>query len=191
MKAARFIRIITVAPIMALAFLTILMLSGNNLISKNDYVYTVVFLTVLPISAYPLQRFLPGYKKRGREGQRSLAIVMAVIGYFAGVFYAFITKAPSELWIVYLTYLLSGIGVLIFNKILKIRASGHACGVIGPLCMEIYFLGLNVLPALVIVPLVFWASIKTGRHRYTELLWGSCIPVLSLLIAVIFSTHSF
>ena len=35
--------------------------------------------------------------------------------------------------IIYLEYLFCGITMLVFNKLFKLKASGHACGVIGPM----------------------------------------------------------
>jgi hypothetical protein len=179
---AKIIRMITVAPIMAFAVLSILFVLRSDIFQGFlHYILSVVFLTILPILAYPLQPFIPGFRGRGREGQRDLAIVMAVTGYLCSIVSALCFNAPKTVWLIYLTYLISGIGILFFNKVLKIRASGHACGVTGPLAILIYFIGIKgFIGAIILIP-VYWACIKMKRHTITQLFWGTAISVSAFL----------
>ncbi|WP_353893869.1 hypothetical protein PRVXH_000638 [Proteinivorax hydrogeniformans] len=183
-KLAKTIRIITVVPIMALVMLVILYRINQNIFLETyQYVLTLVFLTILPLSAYPLQPVLPKFRDKGREGQRNLALVMGVLGYLGGIIWAICFHTTQELLFIYLIYFLSGIGILLFNKVLKIRASGHACGVAGPILILMYFIGSKALISIVVLASVFWASIKTKRHTMPQLIWGSVIPVVALLLA--------
>jgi MFS family permease len=185
-KAARIIRIITVAPIMAIAALSILFgLKPEIFGGVFQYIISVIFLTVFPLLAYPLQPIIPSLSKKGRDGQRKLAIIMAVCGYLFGIISALCFNAPKTIWLIYLTYFISGIGIALFNKALKIRASGHACGVVGPIALLIYFLGAwGLIGAVIIIP-VFWACIKMKRHTLPQLIWGSIIPIAAFLLSLL------
>lgn len=183
----KIVRITTVAPIMALVMLSILYWVDLGIFQETyHYVLSIIFLTILPLLAYPLQPFLPRFREKGREGQRNLAIVMAVLGYFLGGIATLYLHAPNELLLIYMVYFISGIGILIFNKVLKIRASGHACGVVGPILVLMYFIGIKALIGVGVLVLVYWASIKTSRHTPLELLWGTTIPVFALIISTLF-----
>lgn len=143
----------------------------------------LAFLSVLPLLAYPLQKYVPHFKDKGRAGQRSLAMIFAALGYLLGTIVAFATKAPVELKFIYLEYLLCGIGVLFINKVFKLKASGHACGILGPVLLLLHF--KLYIPAIIgtalIIP-VFISSIKTKEHTLSQLLGGSLIPAVVMLI---------
>ena len=178
------IRAVTAPHIFALMLLTLLFIAHPSYLGSVWFFVAGVFcLTVLPMLAYPLQRFIPGFKSRGREGQRTLAMIFSALGYVIGVVIAFAFGAPRELKMVFVEYLLCGISILISSKVFKKKASGHACGIVGPVAMLIY-LGLYI-PAAVCAVLtipVYVSSIKTRRHTPSELILGSIIPVAMLAI---------
>lgn len=183
-KIFKIIRVATVPPIMA--SLLFIILGISNQIAWIDAWLGVLFLGGLPILAYPLQMFIPYFKDKGREGQRNLAIIFAVIGYIVGCILALIFDAPSTIILIYLDYLLSGILIAVFNKLFRLRASGHACGIVGPVAMLIYF-GLYI-PAVigaVLTLLVFISSIGMKRHTFLQLIGGSAITVSALLLLMI------
>lgn len=184
-KFAKLIRILTIAPVGALVLLTLLyLLKKEDFGSITSYILSVLYLTILPITAYPLQPYIPKFKNKGREGQRNLAIVMATIGYLCGIITISLLPATNMQWIIYLTYFISGVCIAVFNKLLKIRASGHACGIVGPLALGVYFIGISGLIAGVIIyALVWWSSLTLKRHTISQLLWGSIIPLVALLLA--------
>jgi hypothetical protein len=153
------------------------------LVPHRDLVFSLLFLVALPLLAYPLQPLVPGFRGKGREGQRNLAIVMAVVGYVAGLVYAVAARSGFHMRLIFLTYLLSGLGIFAMNKGLRIRASGHACGIVGPLAMLFYVFGPVTAVGLVVPAVVYWASVKMGRHTAVELLWGSLIPLAAMAAA--------
>lgn len=73
--------------------------------------------------------------------------------------------------------------MIIFNKVLHLKASGHACGIVAPVVLFIYFRmfvpaaigGVLVIPVLI-------SSLKTKRHTMPQLLGGCLISVACLLI---------
>ena len=185
LKVAKLIRIVTVVPVMALVMLSVLYgLRPDIFQETSNFILAIIFLTVFPLLAYPLQPLLPKFRNKGREGQRNLAIVMSDLGYLLGIVSGIYFQASKELLLIYLAYLISGMGILLFNKVLKIRASGHACGITGPITLLTYFIGLRVLESVVTIVLVYWASLKLQRHTVSQLLWGSVIPLFALKMAL-------
>ena len=114
-------------------------------------------------------------------------MIFSFAGYLLGTLTAFVFFAPIELKIIYLEYLLCGIGMLLLNKVFKIKASGHACGIVGPVLLFLYF-GLYI-PAIIgtalILP-VYISSVRTKQHSLPQLIGGSTIPVVVLLLIILF-----
>jgi hypothetical protein len=181
---AKFIRVVTVPPVMALTLLFILYFTKEEFFGTTlNLVLAIIFLVVLPILAYPLQPIIPGFKGKGRDGQRNLAMWMASLGYICGIMTALFLPVSKYLLIIYLTYLFSGISLVLLNKVFKIKASGHACGVAGPVFSLIYFLGPWMLFGILLLPGVYWASLRMDRHDKSELLIGTTVPTYALLLA--------
>ncbi len=184
-KLAKIVRILTTVPIMAFMFLTILYKMRPELFgSAAHYILLLLFLFLFPVLGYALQPLFPHFKNKGREGQRNLVILMSFIGFFLGFIVALFTGAPSAVFLIYLGYFISSIGIIIFNKLLHIRASGHACGVAGPLSLLVYFISFKgLLISLILVP-VYWASLKLKRHTLAQLVWGTLISVCAFFVAL-------
>ena len=81
------------------------------------YMLSLFFLGILSLLAYPLQKYIPAYKNKGRDGQRSLAMLFAVSGYLLGITAGLLSHAPKENILIYLEYLFSGMIILLFNRI--------------------------------------------------------------------------
>jgi hypothetical protein len=185
-KTAKVIRIVTVAPIMAAILLALLIWQfPDSFRDPFDITVSILFLVVFPLLAYPLQPLIPKFKDKGREGQRNLAIIFALFGYVFAVIFALFRNPASGVWIIYLTYLISALFIALFNKVIGLKASGHSCGVAGPVWTLIWFLGAKALFGLIFLVAVYWASIKTRRHKPVELLAGTLIPALSLVISIV------
>ena len=181
-KTTKIIRILTVAPVMALATLIILFVYNPDIFGgAYNFIISVFFLFILPISAYPLQPFIPHFKDKGREGQRNLAMVFAVGGYVAGCITNLFLNAPVYLWMVYLDYLISGALVVIINKVFHLRASAHACGITGPGALLCYMgLPMALIPTAILYVAAMWASIQMKRHTLWQFLGGAVIPLAVL-----------
>lgn len=176
-KVFRVIRIVTVPPVFALALLvTVYSCLPGAIGSPGQQPGFMLCLSVLPVLGYPLQRFLPRFRDRGREGQRSLAMLLSAAGYLLGLAAALITHVSRALLVIDLEYLLCGVCMLVFNRCFRLRASGHACGIAAPALLLAAF-GLY-LPAAVGAALmlpVFVSSVRTGRHTVPQLLGGCLI----------------
>ena len=178
------IRSITAPHIFALLLLSLLYILHPSYFGSIWILIAGIFcLTVLPILAYPLQRFIPPFKNKGRDGQRKLAIIFSFVGYLLGTLIVFVFNAPIEAKMLFVEYLLCGISIFVSDKVFKFKASGHACGIVGPIAMLVY-LGLYIPAAvgvLLSVP-VFISSVKTKRHTVSQLIVGSLIPIVMLVI---------
>lgn len=182
------IRKITVAPIMAAVMLIVVQVCRPEVFgSTAAFICSILFLTILPLMGYPLQKYIPKYKDAGRKGQRELAMIFAVLGYILGCVSILFLKQDNALWVVYLEYLLSGLAILVFNKVFHVKMSGHACGVIGPVALLLYFklYGAAVVGAAAAC-LVYLASLKTKRHTGWQLVGGSVIPLVVMGMLTLF-----
>jgi hypothetical protein len=169
-KLSKIIRIVTVAPLMALFMLLILVWRDPSFFGGPLHFFlAVVFLSLFPLLAYPLQPLFGSFKDKGREGQRTLAIYFAVAGYVGGCVSAVLLRAPGDVCLIHLSYLISGTLVMLVNKGLKFRASGHACGVTGPISLMLYFGQPAGFLGVPLLALVWMSSISMKRHTDSQL----------------------
>lgn len=73
--------------------------------------------------------------------------------------------------------------MIVFNRGFHLRASGHACGIVAPVLLFIYF---NMfIPAVIggffVIPVLI-SSLKTKRHTVPQFLGGCMISVVCLII---------
>ncbi|WP_352419357.1 hypothetical protein [Proteiniborus sp.] len=186
LKIAKIISILSVVPIIALALLTTLFKQHSYIFNNSFkwYIVAIIFLFIMPISAYGLKYIIPKYKDKGRDGERKLAFIMGVMGYIIGTIVCILFNAPKSLTTIFLSYLLSGVVLTFVNKVVKLKASGHACGVSGPMTLFIYFVGRKGWYALIMLPIVFWSRIKMGRHTIKELFAGTFVGIISTSIVI-------
>jgi len=183
---AKAIRILTVPPIMALVALSIIYIVSPDVFGGlMNYIAILIFITVLPFLAYPLQPIMPGFRGKGREGQRNLALLMTFLGYVSGLIYSITTHVPKGLLILFLSYFLSGIVLILINKVIKIKASGHICGVVGPVLFLSYFVGPLMLFSALLIPIVGWACLYLKRHTISQMIWGGCVSSVAFLLTLL------
>ena len=180
---AKILRVLTIPPLLVSALLTVIYLTRvTTFRGVPDYLAAVICLAVIPALAYPLHPLIPGFKGKGRDGQRELAFVMSTIGYIAGFAYAYISNTHDEFKFIITAYLLSVILLLIFNKIFHLKASGHACGVLGPLLFAVYFLGPAwAIPCAVVAIGVAWSSVALSRHTPKDLCLGGVCALTAFI----------
>ena len=188
--AARIIRILSIPPVMATGLVILLALKAEIFRNQAEIVLTILFLAIFPVLAYPLSAAVPSIRAKGREGQRNLAFITTAVGYLLGMIYGiFISKNPS-LIMLYGIYLLSVILLLIANKLLRLRASGHGCSVTGPLFFLGYFLGpVGLALGAALFAFILWASVVAKRHTVREFISGACICLLSIGSVCLIAGH--
>ncbi len=186
-QVAKTLRIATIPPLLVAAMLTLLFyLRADIFHSVFDYVMAIVSLAVIPTLAYPLQRFIPKYKYGGRDAQRKLAFISSIIGYTTGILYALIANVSLELKFIFGTYLFSVLVLTLFNKVLHIKASGHACGVFGPLIHTVFFLGWYwLIPCALAAYCVVWSSLYLMRHTKKDLFYGGMTAMTAFIFCAV------
>jgi len=185
-KIAKIIRIVTVAPILALMLINILYFwvpgSFNGIL---DYLIAIFTLVIMPILAYPVQKKFKIIKGDPRTSERQLAIVFSVIGYSIGIVAALMLNVPYVEKLIYSTYLISGVSIAILSAVFKVEASGHMCGVSGPIAILIFLFGIEFMFLLLFPIAVIWSSLVLKRHTFPQLMLGATIPVFTFLILII------
>ena len=186
-RIANWISIITVVPLISLYVLTALFLYKPFVFSHSNYWYfiSLLFLTIIPITAYPLKKFIPKYRDRGRRGERRLAFIMGVSGQVLGIIVSFVFNAPKGVKTVFLAYLFSGIMLTFINAVIGHKASGHAAGISGPFTLLLYFISFKFIYTYLILPAVFWSRLKLNRHDLKELFSGTAVGIMATIFALI------
>ena len=178
-STARIIRVCTLAPLLAAVMLVFLFAAQPEVFgSLGGLLRQLLFLSLFPLLAYPVQSLIPPFREKGREGQRHLAMISAFAGYLLNGIVNICVHPSGELVLIGWVYLLSGITILLCNRLFRLCASGHAAGVsaiIGLLVLTGHPEMLAVtLPLLL---LVFRASIAAKRHTLPQLIGGALIPI--------------
>ena len=178
---AKIIRIISVPPIMVTFLLVILNTARPDIFRNNvEVLISIVLLGIVPVLAYPFQFLSSSLEDKGRIMQRKLAFIFSLIGYATALLWAILVHTSKELLMICSTYFISVVILTFFNKVLKKRASGHACSITGPLVFLIYLVDWKLIfPCIIIAMLIFWSSLYLQRHTKTDLFYG----VLSTLLA--------
>lgn len=181
---AHAVRIVSVPPVMVGILLVLLFtLRGDVFASPAEFIASLAGLTVLPILAYPVSAIVPALRKKGREGQRSLAMYFSTVGYIGVFVYGLVAQVGTGLMHIYAGYLFSVIIILVGNKIFKVRISGHACSVSGPLVYSAYFLGVwGIIVGALCWVAILWASLFMKRHTFREFVFGTLTCLFSFAV---------
>lgn len=184
--AAKIIRIVTLAPIICFVMLTVLYFVRPAVMpAVRDYLFALLFLVAFPLLAYPIHALIPKLRAKGRKTQRTLAVIMSLLGYVSGIITAVFTQETPQLLLIYLTYLFSGILIAFCSFVLKFKASGHFCGVTGPIAMLVYLVGPFALLGLCVLPALVWGTIRLKRHTVPQMIVGSLVPLFAMGIALL------
>lgn len=186
-KLAEAARIVTIPAFTSLLSLVLFWFLGRDIyLNQMDFPMAVLSLTLIPLISYPCSFVIPSVRKKGRSGQRRLAMYFSAAGYLTGFVYAAAAQTETRYRIIMCSYLLSIIFLLLVNRLLGFHASGHACSTVGPaLCIMIYCGGIWGLVSLVLVGTVIWSSLVLGRHKLSELTVGGAISTLSILLLML------
>lgn len=135
-------------------------------------------LCAFPLLAYLACRCIPKLHRQGRPMQRKMAVAFSVLGYAAGLLFAFAAHGTPTEQFVYLTYSLCGLLIAASTRLFGLKASGHACGVAGPVVILALRKSLWYLLGLAALVPVFLSSLALKRHTLRELVLGSAYAVL-------------
>ncbi len=187
LKLAKGIRVLTAPPFMAAGLLCVLMAAKPAVFPGwGSFFWMLIFLALLPVTAYPLAAAIPALRKTGRQGQRKTAFVLTLISYPGALVYGLFSHAGRVLPLIGWTYFFSALLLAVLNKATPFHASGHVCALAGPLILLLDLLGLPVLlPALLIGGAVVWSSLSLGRHTKKELLFGALAAAAAFLLSLL------
>ncbi|MBE6604266.1 MAG: hypothetical protein E7639_00990 [Ruminococcaceae bacterium] len=178
---AKVIRGITVPPAVVAVLLILLWCMRADVIGNAaDFWLSLLFLAVVPVLAYPLQRIIPVFRAQGQRGARKLAFILSFCGYTAAVVISLVRGAVPNLAYIAAVYLCSVLVLTAINVFTPWHASGHACSMVGPVALLGCFFGLPaILVGILVVALSFWASVYLKRHTVREYFLGALSPILA------------
>ncbi|MDD5397905.1 MAG: hypothetical protein PHU70_02375 [Dehalococcoidia bacterium] len=142
----------------------------------TGYAWTMLFLCVIPLCS--LFFYMPVKKEEKQvtvRRQRIASFIIMLISYPIGWLFLALTAAPHIFKAVAATYTFVTLGLIIFNLLLRYKASGHAAGVSGPVTVMIYIYGIIATPLLVLLPLITWARLATEGHNFWQTVVGATI----------------
>ena len=142
-KLAHAVRILSIPPVMVSLLVLVLAAFAPDVFASGLEIFAMLlFLAIIPLLAYPLSWAIPRIRRKGREGQRNLAFALTAAGYVLGWLYGVLVSRNREQILVYTIYLVSLLLLLLWNKVFRLRASGHGCSVTGPVLLAGWYLGL-------------------------------------------------
>ncbi|MBR2464746.1 MAG: hypothetical protein IKM42_06090 [Clostridia bacterium] len=183
-KIAKIIRGITVPPaIVTVLFVLLYFLRDDVIPNPLDLVFSLFFLAVVPVLAYPLQAIVPAFRPGGQKMKRKLAFILSIMGYIAAFTVSLVRGAVPNLAYIDAVYLCSVLVLTALNVFTPWHASGHACSIVGPIALLACFFGWRaILAGAAVIALSFWSSVYLKRHTVREYLLGAASPLLSALM---------
>ena len=181
---SRIIRILTAPSLLAILLTALLYFEYRDGEPFYEYLLFALFIGVIPMLSYPICRIIPKLRTKGRDFERKLTFVTSILGYTAGFVYALVSSVSRVLLVAYVSYFASVFILAFFNKVLKVRASGHACGIFGPLLLIVLLCGVKYLiPCVLIAAGVVFSSLYLKRHTVRELIFGALSSDLPVLVS--------
>jgi len=155
--------------------------------------WALLFISLIPLAS--LLFYIPGKARdwaRTIKRQRTASFVLMIISYPLGFLVLRLTAAPRIFEAIAVNYTLITLGLIIFNLVLRYKASGHAAGVAGPVAAMLYFLGIPAVPLITLIPLTIFARIAAKGHDFWQLLTGSIMSaVITLLVLFLYGFAPF
>lgn len=177
------LRVLTAPPFAVLCSFSLIYGFTDRFGSLSHYLLLVAFIGFLPLLAYPLSFFVPALRKKGRKGQRTLALVLSLLGYLLGALTVFLSPAVSTGFekVLAATYLFSG-ALIALTSAVGFKSSGHAAGVSGPAFLLTWTLGWPGALSFLLLGGVFWSSLHLKRHTLPQLIVGTLIPIAGVIL---------
>ncbi len=149
--------------------------------------WCLLFISLIPLGS--LLFYIPGKDKnwaRIIKRQRTASFILMIISYPIGFIVLRLIDAPRIFEAIAVNYTLITLGLIIFNLILRYKASGHAAGVAGPVTAVLYFFGLIASPLVSLIPLTIFARIAAKGHNIWELVTGSAMSISITVLTLFF-----
>ena len=140
------------------------------------YGWALLFLSIIPLCS--LFFYIPGKLKDKAQvirRQRIASFVFMIVSYPIGFLILRLTHAPRIFEAMAITYTLVTLGLILFNFILRYKASGHAAGVAGPVAALLYLFGIIATPFIALIPLTTWARVSAKGHDTWQTVVGALL----------------
>lgn len=183
---AKIVRIITIPPFMILVLLIVLYFSEKeSFAGRYDMIIAVIGLVLIPLAAYPVHRIIPVLFNGGRKKQRKLAFIFSLVGYVICFAYA-LSHGTVRIKQIFFTYFITVVMLTIFNRLLGIRASGHAASSIAP-CFFAFSFGYVFVGIIfaILLCISVWASLHMKRHKPVDIVMGVVSFLISYALALV------
>lgn len=165
-------------PILSGALITFFFFRMPNDLPNRlpGYGWALLFLSLIPLCS--LFFYIPGKLKDKAlviRRQRIASFVFMIVSYPIGFLILRLTHAPKIFEAMAITYTLVTLGLILFNFILRYKASGHAVGVAGPVAALIFLFGLVATPFIALIPLTTWARVSAKGHDTWQTVVGALL----------------
>ena len=156
-------------------------------------VWAMLFVAIIPLTS--LFFYIPVRDEEHRvtvHRQRVASFVLMMVSYPIGWLVLSLTHAPRIFTAVAATYTFVTLGLIVFNLLLRYKASGHAAGVSGPVASMIYLYGVIATPLLALLPLVTWARLAAKGHSFWQTVVGAVLSgAISICVLWVFGFTPF
>ena len=189
-KFAKIIRVITTPTALFFIMLFIMFFVKPAFFpSAAELWIPMCFIGIFPLIAYFVSFIIRKIKNPEnddyREIQRKLAFFFSVVGYFFGFVLSLSLNLNCAIIRITAIYFFSVIILSVFN-LCRRKASGHACGISGPMLILCYHIGwLYIFPCIIVYILSFWSSVFLKRHTVTQFILGTLSAVFAFFIAIL------
>lgn len=150
----------------------------------SGFLWALLFISLIPLCS--LFFYIPVHNEETQKTvhrQRVASFVFMLVSYPIGWLVLAQTQAPRIFTAVAATYTFVTLGLVIFNLLLRYKASGHAAGVSGPVATMIYIYGIIATPLLVLLPLVTWSRLAAKGHSFWQTVVGATLSgVISISV---------
>mgnify|MGYP000886993655 CR=1 FL=1 len=150
----------------------------------SGFLWALLFISLIPLCS--LFFYIPVHNEETQvtvHRQRVASFVFMLVSYPIGWWVLAQTQAPRIFTAVAATYTFVTLGLVIFNLLLRYKASGHAAGVSGPVATMIYIYGIIATPLLVLLPLVTWSRLAAKGHSFWQTVVGATLSgVISISV---------
>jgi len=187
--AARTISTIFLPPIVLFAaiFLNLIREKSINGDAVAVFNVTLLFGVLLPIAAFIilLKRKHIADQDAKEKSERTLPYVIGIVLMLIGQYVLLDVNARANIHLIWFSFLVNSILVLIINKFWKISA--HLLAVACAFTNMCFYGGLSVYVLALAIIIVAWARYELDCHTDTQLFWGTLLGItvpLSLNIII-------
>lgn len=155
----------------------------------SGYVFTLVFLSLIPLCSLffyiPIKRAAQKIDwSKIFQRQRIASFVLMIISYPIGFVILKVLNGPKIFEVLLATYTLVTLLLILFNLVIRYKASGHAAGVAGPVTAMVYLYGLVATPLILLIPLVTAARLMAKGHDFWQTIVGASLSVSTTIFVL-------